>query len=664
MRPFFAALLLLLPYLSFTQSVKQQKDTVVTNLDSIIVFGRADLRQITQIAPYLLKGTHADLIDALDHIPGIFKVHETGYPLVYRGMSGNRLRIERNGVLRTGVVDQGYLVDDFNPENVRSINIVQGAERVLYGSGAIGGVIQINEFDASFRRKNRVYSAYSTNNRGKSLGLSYNKQFGQFGILFSGRSIDTGNFRYANKTEANNSARDQINLTLSTMLQNPTNGFLASWNHNLNSGLLERPQGFQNNPYELRSFKNRFTYQTDFGFKNKFKKGIILEQRLWGLFIETDQERKNYNSSYESVNVFENRTYIKSSFGYRGKAHTPLKEGLKLTTGADFVGSWLKEQTVVEDFLNPNFNDNDTAFRNEQMIGLFGMFTFQQPSFIYKAALRQDFASIGNQDESLNFNAITGGIEVNWLTSDQMKNTFSLNRQFRYPTKEEALGVFYGGRGAFYGNPNIEPEFSHQLEWQMAGYLGTWEYGFESWLAILSNRISEVFLGDGEYTYENTALARTWGWEAYLSYEWGNILGNDKLRTSLNGSFIQGDELTQGWLSNGTPLVGIPPARVRFVGQYKKQYTDNVSFDIHFNLDRVARLNRLPEGPIRQTWGVLEAKAYWLLQLKIEAQWQWKNHILNSGVSIANLTNTEYFPFGTRVMGMGRNFNLFLGLSF
>ena len=562
-------------------------------------------------------------------------------------------------------MNQGYLVDDINPENIRNIKVIKGIERLLFGSGAIGGVIQIDESDASVSESNRAYLGYSSNNRGKTAGLVMNLHRDRLGIRFSGRRNDAENFRFPGGETSLNSAFDQNNLALSAYLSNVDGTTQSTWNHHYSDGLLERPQGFQNNPFELRSFRNAFTYQTDLKIKTKLSEVSNLEQRVWGLFLKTDQIRKNYNATFETLNNLMTRGYNKQAVGYKVNWHYSLNQRWKIRTGADVIGSWLEEQSSEQNFLTNMSNSGITANRIEKMIGLFTMAKYRLRNINFGAAIRGDLARIGDKDERLNFHALTGGLEFEWTASPKFRNSISFSRQFRYPSQAEAVGVVFGGRGTFFGNPEIKPEFSYQAEWNFIGYYGQWEYYLESWFALFDNRITEVYLGGNEYTYENIDKARTYGLEGRITRQWSGLSGQDELKTSLSGSFIRGDELdNEGILSEGSPLIGIPSARLRLALGYKKIFTEKLSIASSLNLDRVSALNRLPDGLIPQTWGVIQTEPYWLVEIKLEATRHLGDNQLSVGFLITNLTNTNYFPFGARIMGMGRNISSFMRYSF
>lgn len=670
------ALLFCIALIVYSQGLAQSngnntQDSIKTiTLPSVLfVQPLLDLTQQSLHGKRLQNGTQTNLSATLDHIPGVFKIHETGFPLVYRGQSGNRLRIERNGALRTGVVQQGYLSDDVNPGTIGRIRVVKGIESTLFGSGAIGGVIQIDDRDfGSLSNLKSVYLAHSGNNSSRTAGLSVTRKNERSGIRLDGRINRTDDFAYGGGEIATNSAQRQDNLSLALFRNSKNNRHQLTWRHSYSTSDIERPQGFQNNPFELRNYRNHYTYQTSLASQLILKTGAVLKQNLWAFWLDTDQDLRSFNGDFSRINVTENRSYQKQGFGYRGTiALQPVKD-LTLQVGADFTGSWLDQQNIRQDFINQIFDENAfTQSRTERMAGLFGLGEYKlNDRAILGVALRADIATIGTALQSENHKALTGGLELTLGKKGLPKNVFSLSRKFRYPSQLESVGVLFGGRGTFFGNPDIQPEYSYQLEWShIRKITGFMDVALSSWLALFDNRIAETFLGNNEFTYRNLNQARTMGLEARIDY---HIPGSTIRRgtiLSLTGSYTQGDDLeNEGLFGTGTPLIGIPPVRLRLSSIHKTTALHNLSLQANLNIDYVLAYDRLPSVTIRQTFGVMETDAYWLANAGASIDWELNENHLRLGFDLTSLTDTSYFPFGARIRGMGRNLSAYLRFSF
>jgi outer membrane cobalamin receptor len=648
----------------------QKKDSISTiTLESItITHSGASLSQQDLNGKDRQTGTETNLSNALDHLPGVFKIHEAGYPLVYRGMTANRLRIERNGTLRTGVVDQGYLTDDINPGTVGSIRVVRGIESTLFGSGAIGGVIQINETPFSqLSNSGSLYLSYGSNHGGTNLGADLSRKSELNGFRLAARTSNLGNFKFGNGETAENSEQDQKNLNLALFKRNKSNTHQLTVSANYSNSDTERPQGFQNNPFELRRYRNRYTSQVNIASQLAMKSGAVLKQNLWGLWLETDQEFRSFNGDFSALNVFENRNYDKSAFGYRGTLALQPRRNISLQLGADFIGSRLDQKNVRDDYISDNYGI--TSFeqkRTGQMAGVFGLAEYKFDKAILGLSLRADLATIGTGEQSEQFQALTGGLELTLGRNPELNNTFSFTRKFRYPSQLESVGVLFGGRGVFYGNPAIKPEFGYQLEWtQLRRLNNQLNWSLSGWLALFENRIAEFPLGNSEFTYRNLDQARTFGLEMRVDYSFPGADEYSVSTLSLSTTITQGDDLEgDGLFSKGTPLLGIPPGRVRLSSLHKTQLSQRATLKATGNLDYIFAYNRLPSGTIRQTFGVMETESYLLADLNLSLGYQFNKNTIDFGLNLTNLTNSAYFPFGARIMGMGRNFTVILRYSF
>ena len=246
-------------------------------------------------------------------------------------------------------------------------------------------------------------------------------------------------------------------------------------------------------------------------------------------------------------------------------------------------------------------------------------------------------------------------------------------RYFRYPNQLETTGEAARGRGIFIGNPDISPEYSYQLEWRLSGKRSSFSYQLNSWYTYFQGRISEVPQDNGTFTYENLDNARNMGVEIVFNkkiplFQASNGASANAfahlLDLSITGTAIVGDELAEGLFSEAIdPLLGVPPARLSLMARYTGPLVQGTEWSVHSKLDRVSEFSRFPGGFNNQTFGIEEAPAYWLLGIGVEVEKQIGIHSLQLGVNATNLTNSNYFPFGTRVMEMGRNFQFNLRWS-
>ena len=148
----------------------------------------------------------ASLGATLDHLPGVSSIgtgNQTGKPVI-RGLSGNRISILSNGV---AVDHQQFGVrhpPNIDPFLAERIEVVRGASSILYGSGALGGAIDVQsqplEFspDGSRRADGQALLGYRSNNGQWDTGVKGRVQEGRWSLSAGlvhrdGDEIDTPN---------------------------------------------------------------------------------------------------------------------------------------------------------------------------------------------------------------------------------------------------------------------------------------------------------------------------------------------------------------------------------------------------------------------------------------------------------------------------------------
>lgn len=126
----------------------------VVNLDALVVTGNADPKAAFDLAQGasiltdkdLLLRKSASLGETLDGLPGVSSTYYgpgAGRPLI-RGLGGERVRILDNGV---GALDLSNISPDhavaLEPLLVDRIEVIRGPSTLLYGSSAVGGVVNV-----------------------------------------------------------------------------------------------------------------------------------------------------------------------------------------------------------------------------------------------------------------------------------------------------------------------------------------------------------------------------------------------------------------------------------------------------------------------------------------------------------------------------------------
>ena len=155
-----------------------QTDTL--QLEATTIVAHAEDRQIKSTSlvadvvttDFLEKHFTGNIIQSIGKLPGIQSMDiGSGFskPMI-RGMGFNRIAVAESGIKQEGQqwgADHGLEIDAFNVEGIR---VLKGPASLLYGSDAMGGVIEIQP--VTFKQENCRYAEVSM------LGKSVNAGFG------------------------------------------------------------------------------------------------------------------------------------------------------------------------------------------------------------------------------------------------------------------------------------------------------------------------------------------------------------------------------------------------------------------------------------------------------------------------------------------------------
>lgn len=217
-----------------------------SDVEEVTVTSTASNRHLSDIAQPITVLSSDDLAkqggDTLGAIlantPGVANAsfgQGVGRPIL-RGMGGKRVKVMQNGIdasdLSSMSSDHGTMID---PVNTEQIEIIQGPSTLLYGGGAIGGVVNVvkqqihTESYSGF--DGEVTSRVSSADNGKQVTGVLNAGFDQFIVHLEAFGRDTSDYQVGSNDhfgeKANNSDVEGLggNLALSWILDD--HGYLG-----------------------------------------------------------------------------------------------------------------------------------------------------------------------------------------------------------------------------------------------------------------------------------------------------------------------------------------------------------------------------------------------------------------------------------------------------
>ncbi|MDG2525813.1 TonB-dependent vitamin B12 receptor [Stenotrophomonas sp. HITSZ_GD] len=421
-------------------------------LAPVTVIDRAEIeRRQPQSLPDLLRGEAGV---SLANNGGAGKATS----LFLRGTESDHVVVLVDGVRAGSATSGGAALQDIPVEQIERIEIVRGPFSSLYGSEAIGGVIQI------FTRRprgpfepNLALSIGSDNARRYSAGLSGRTQ---------GDAAEHGGW-YA--VQAVHDETDGINAYTNTAsryydpdrdgYRNDSLGVQGGWRFN-------RQWDAEVNALRAES-RNEYDGSVD-----NLAKGV--EQIAGGRLRYAPNDAVRFTASVGTSAELSD-TYLdgvySSTFDTRRRLGA-LQADIQAGPGLLSVGfDWQRDEIESSETYDADHRINRGAFAQWQQT--FGRQSVQ--------------ASVRHDDNSQFGGKNTGSLLWGWDFAEQLRLTASYGTAFKAPTFNE---LYYPG----YGNPNLGPETSHSAELGLRG-----EHAWGHWsLNAFQTQVDDLIAYDAD----------------------------------------------------------------------------------------------------------------------------------------------------------------------
>lgn len=455
-------------------SVIETKEIVVTGT----AFSTDKRRNSTSVSSItkdqLINHPSGNLIDAIAKIPGVSQVTTGGgiSKPVIRGLSYNRVVTLVDGAKQEGQQwgdEHGMEVDQYSAERVE---VLRGAASLLYGSDALGGVINVLEPLPSPEGhiRGEILSSYQTNNglsgnsamlQGNSNGFIWRAR----GSLKSAYSYNAPGGRIANTgfNEKNWSGQLGLNkkwgyahLNLSSFRNNIG---LPDFSRNAD-GDFEDSNGSILTDKQLKTRSLFLPFQDVRHYKAAINSHILLGHgRLRSILAYQDNQRREMQADRNTPALFFDLKTYSSDFKYYFNESNGWEPVIGLS------GSIQKNENKAEELLVPDYKSAET-----------GLFVYAKKSWdssTLNMGLRFDYREIKAiqmvQDGNTKFNNfnnsfsnLSGALGYTKEFDEQFNFKANLGSAFRSPNIAElsSEGVHEGTFRYELGNNALKPENS------------------------------------------------------------------------------------------------------------------------------------------------------------------------------------------------------------
>ncbi|MHA4893602.1 TonB-dependent receptor [Pedobacter sp. PWIIR3] len=426
----------------------------------------------------LLSHPSTNLMDAISRLPGVAQI-TTGPSIskpVIRGLSYNRVVTLNNGVKQQGQQwgdEHGIEIDQYSADHVE---VLRGPASLMYGSDALGGVINILDGlpapEGTLRGE--FLTNYATNNglTGNSLMLQGNEN----GFIYKVRGTYKNAYSYQTPTEyVPNSGFNETNFEAQV-------GINRKWGYaHLDASSFRNNIGF----YEpLRNAGGQLTDEDGNLFTDAQNQNRSLAY--------PQQDVRHYKIALNS-NILIGEGSLKATLGYQHNLRRELE-----AAGADGLALFLNSHTYSYDLkyslkefngwapvigVSGEFINSDNTTGAEQLIpdytsSALGGFVFIKKSWendSFNAGARVDYRKMdgkafsGDSEFSAfsnKFSHVTGALGYTHEFNDALSFKSNVGSAFRAPNIAElsSNGVHEGAFRYEVGNPSLKPEQSYQLD--------------------------------------------------------------------------------------------------------------------------------------------------------------------------------------------------------
>ncbi len=666
---------------------------------------------------YLKQNLGGSLMNSLERLPGVttIDIGSGQSKPVIRGLGFNRVVVVENNIKHEAQqwgADHGLEIDQYAVDN---IEVIKGPASLMYGSDAIGGVIDMKNSklpdDNSFGGTIDLSGKTNNDLLGSSLSLFIRKNwlyanfrstyldYGDYRVPTD--SVDIYSFRAAlHKNYLRNTAGKETNLhfTFGIIQKRFQSKFYLS-SVNSKGGFFANAHGLEprNVDVELHDKSNRdvqFPYQTvnhikvinssfyrweklklefDLGFQSNFRKEwsqYVQHGYMPAIFPDTLDFNPNLERQFKKF-VYSGNMILSGSFDNK----TQFKFGVN--------SEYQSNQIDGRSFIIP-------AYAQFQ----FGSFAFVKYAVTEKsllqAGIRYDYGHINteeyydwfpspvieNGDTTLQYLQRAGNINrsfsnFSWSVGynfNPAKWSFKVNvgKSFRIPIAKElaANGVNYHHFSYEVGNPDLSPEISWQLDAGVEYASKKVAVGATPFLNYFSNYLylnptseHDRLYGNGNqiYYYTQSKVLR-YGAELHAHYELLKFL-----QIGIIGEYVYSEQ--QSGEKKGFTLPFSPPPSGILNVKYHPQKTNFVG-NAYVSLDYRITAPQYNVVPPEET-----TAGYQVINIGLGGDINLKNQKINISIQIQNLLNTKYFNHTSyyrliNVPEPGRNFILNISIPF
>ena len=645
-----------------------------------------------------------------------------GSPLI-RGFATNRVLTSVDGVRFNTAIFRGGNVQNvisIDPFTIQNTEVIFGPGSVIYGSDAIGGVMNFYTKEAKLSMDDRLrfnvnfVSRYATANQEKTdhidLGFGWKKwaffssfTYSDFGDLRQGRHgpdeflrtffverINNEDVVVENEDPLiqRNSGYDQLNFLQKVKFKpNETWDFNLGLTYTTTSDydrydrLIELRDGLPRSAVWFYGPQRWFS--GNFQINKKGNGKLYDNVSFTNAYQHFEESRNDRNFQSDIFNVAIEKVDAYSSnldFGKR------FENGTGLFYGLEYVYNKVDSEATEENITTGQVNEAQSRYPDgaswQSLAAYVNLEHKINPKLSLLAGLRYNYISLDAdfdnrffdfpfQEANLGTGALTGSIGISWLPQESLQITLNGGTAFRAPNIDDTGRIFDSEPGSVViPNPDLEPEYAYNAEFGIRkNFNDRLIFKFATYYTLLDDAlVRRDFTLNGESQIEfqgelsnvqaiqNAARAFVYGFEFGLDAYFSNTLSFTSNLTITEGE-EELDDGSQAALRHAAPLFG----DAHFIWQRDKLKLDffaNYNGEIPFEDLAPSERNKPSLYAIDENGNPFAAAWY---TLNVRSQYKF-NERLESNIALENITDQRYRTYSSGISAAGRN--LIIGLKY
>jgi len=691
-------------------------------------------KKVTQINRSMIEFTNpmtsADLLERGGYVY-IQKSQLGGGSPMIRGLSTNRLVLSVDGVrLNNAIFRSGNIhnVISISPMNIENTEVIMGSASVLYGSDAIGGVMNFYTKKAKLSNDSNpniqinINSRYSSASNEKMYHIDFNYGLEKISFLssFSKSDFDDLTMGIHGPSDylrpnyvTQNSAGDDVLVTNSKPRVQRNTGYsqtnfmqkvLYEPNEDLSIDIGIHFSKTGNIPrYDrlIRTNENEGLYYSEWYYGPQ--EWLLINSQLTYIPKETKfYDELKFGSSFQRFSESRNSrrfsdSFLKSReeeldiFSLNLDFFKKISENSNITYGLEMienkVGSFAKSINISdlsETPISTRYPDNSSLnslglyvnYKTKIIEDVFFQSGVRYSSTELKSDLSQNniYYDFMYENTTLENGAFVGGIGLSWVRNIYNNWKFNINTAFRSPNIDDLAKVFDSEPGSVVvPNPDLKPERSFGLEF--GGYFRTKnniELDFSSYVTYLYNSFirDDFTLSNGvsEIIYDGELSQIQALQNSSKSFIYGIEFG---INMFLNKNFRMKSQhnLIAGYelddLPFGMPVRHIPPN----YGNFHLIYNNgDFTIDTYLNYNSKISFNNLAESERAKPYMYAldeNGNPYSPSWMTFNVRSKYSfSKMLNINFTVENITNKLYRPYSSGISAPGLNFIFSLSYAY